>query len=63
MMTALDDPQMFTQDIALSRHNQPVGIDPQADRSVGKRRRHAVETALKADQTSWRDALAQVKAI
>jgi hypothetical protein len=51
MMAAFDDPQMFAQDTALGRHDQSVGIDPQADRTVREGRRNAIAIALEADQT------------
>lgn len=34
LVAALDDAAMFAQDVALGRHDQPVRIDPQADRPV-----------------------------
>ena len=36
-VAALDHADMFAQDIALCRHDQPVRIDPQADGAVRKR--------------------------
>ena len=45
---------MLTQDATLGRNDQPVGIYPQADRPVGKRRRNTVAIALKTDQTGVR---------
>ena len=60
VVAAFDDPHMLAQDAPLGRHDQPVGIDPQADRPVRKRRRDAVAIALKADQAGGRDALAQL---
>jgi len=65
---------MFAQDVTLGRNDQPVRIDPQADwpicegcegtvAPVGPRKpvaRNAVAIAFKADQTSGRDALAQL---
>jgi hypothetical protein len=34
MVAALDQASMFAQDAALSRDDQPVGIDPKADGAV-----------------------------
>ena len=34
LVAALDDAAMFAQDVALGRHDQPVRMDPQADRPV-----------------------------
>ena len=36
LVTALDHSGMFAQDVALSRHHQPVRIDPKADGAVRK---------------------------
>ena len=36
LVTALDHAGMFAQDVALSRHHQPVRIDPKADGAVRK---------------------------
>jgi hypothetical protein len=51
LVTALDYAAMFAQDVALGCNDQPIGIDPQADRAIGKGRRNAVAIALEADQT------------
>ena len=60
VVAALDHAVMFAQDIALGRvtpkacfqhDDQSVGIDPQADRAVGKGRRNAIAIAFEADQT------------
>lgn len=46
VVTAPDDAGMFAQDVALGRHDQPVGIDSQADRPVREGRRDAVAISL-----------------
>ena len=50
VMGPVDDARMLADDMAFRRDHQLVGIDPQADRSVGKRRRHAVAVTLQMDQ-------------
>jgi hypothetical protein len=60
MVAALDHAHMFAQDVSLSCHDQPVGVDPKADRPVRKGCRDAVAIAFKADQAGWRDALADL---
>ena len=42
LVAPLDDTAMLAQDVAFCRYDQPVRIDPQADRPVGKGRRHAI---------------------
>ena len=49
-MRPFDNAMVFTNDLPFRRNHQPVGIDPQADRPVGKSGRHAVAVALKMDQ-------------
>jgi hypothetical protein len=51
-MGPVDDARMLADDMAFRRDHKLVGIDPQADRSVGKRRRHAVAVTLQVDQAS-----------
>ena len=51
---------MFAQDLTFRRHDQPVGVDPKADRAVRKRRRNTVAIAFKADQAGGRDTLAHL---
>ena len=46
LVTALDHAAMFAQDVALGRHDQPIRINPKADRAIGKRRRNTVAIAL-----------------
>ena len=58
LVTALDHPQMFAQDVALGCNDQPIRIYPQADRAIGKGRRNALAIALEADQTCGGDAFA-----
>ena len=58
VVAAFDDPRMLAQDVALRRHDQPVGMDPQADRSVRKGCRNAVAIALEADQAGGRPSSA-----
>ena len=41
LVAALDDTAMLAEDVALGRHDQPVRIDPQTDRSVRKGRGNA----------------------
>lgn len=36
VMGPLDQPSMLAQDLALGSHDNPFGIDPQADRTVRK---------------------------
>jgi hypothetical protein len=36
MMAALDHARMLAQDVALGRDDGPIGIDPEADRSIGE---------------------------
>ena len=56
MVGSLDDPWMFAQDPPLGGHDDALGIDPHADRTVGERRRHAVAIALQVDEAGRRDA-------
>ncbi|MNU04501.1 hypothetical protein D3C72_2489410 [compost metagenome] len=57
-MAAFYDPRVFAEDIALGCNDQSLGINPQADGPVRKRRRHAVAITLEGDQACRRDALA-----
>jgi hypothetical protein len=41
---------MFAKDLPLGRHHDPLGVDPDADRAVGKGCRDAVPIAFKADE-------------
>jgi hypothetical protein len=51
-MRPVDDARVLADNMAFRHDHKLVGIDPQADRSVGKRRRHAVAVALQMDQSS-----------
>jgi hypothetical protein len=57
-MRALDHPPVLADDLPLGCDDEPVGVDPQADRAVGKRRRDAVAVPLEADQAGRRHPLA-----
>jgi hypothetical protein len=52
-----DDPGMLAQDLPFCRHNNPLGIDPDAERTVGERGGDAVTVALKVDEADRRDPL------
>ena len=54
VVRALDDPGMLAHDLALGHHHEPVGVDPQADRAVGERRRHAVAVGFEMHEAGWR---------
>ena len=47
---ALDDAGVLAHDLALGHHDQPLGIDTQADRPVGERGRDAVAIGLEVHQ-------------
>jgi hypothetical protein len=49
---------MRTQDLPFGSNDEPIRIDPQGDRPVYKRCRHAVTVAFKGDEAGWRDTLA-----
>ena len=51
---ALDDAGVLAHDLALGHHDQPLGIHPQADRSVGERGWDAVAIGLEVYQVGWR---------
>jgi len=57
VVAAVDDASVFAEQLALGGHHNPLGIDAQAHRSVGKRGRHAVANALEGHQARGRDAL------
>ena len=50
----VDYPGMLAQDLTLGGHDDPLGIDPDADRPVGERGRHAVAVALKVHEADRR---------
>ena len=52
-----DDPVMHAQNLSFGDNAQTVGINPQADRTIGKGGRYAVAIAFELDQAGWRDAL------
>jgi hypothetical protein len=58
VMRALDHPRVLADDLPLGRDDEPVGVDPQADRAVGERRRDTVAVPLEADQAGRRHPLA-----
>lgn len=60
VVAAFDEARVFAQDVSRGRHDQPVRIDPQADRTVGKGGRNAAERPLEADQAGGRDTLAHL---
>lgn len=49
---------MLAQDLPFGGNDQPIRINPEADRTVRKRRRNALAVALGANQTGGRDTLA-----
>src|SRR5208337_2222816 len=51
MMRTLDDPRMFAQDLPFSRNDDPLRVNPNADRPIGERGRHAVAVALQVNET------------
>jgi hypothetical protein len=57
-MRALDHPRVLADDLPLGRDHEPGGVDPQADRAVGERGRHAIAVPFEADQTGRRHPLA-----
>ncbi len=46
VMRALDNARVLAQDLTLGHDNDPFGVNPQADRPVGERGRHAVAIAV-----------------
>ena len=48
---------MLAQDLLLGCHHDPLGVDPDADRAVGKGCRDAVSIAFKADEADRRHPL------
>ncbi len=51
MMRSIDDPAVLAQDLPLGGDHDSIGVNPQADRAVGERCRHAVAHALEAHET------------
>lgn len=45
---------MLADRVPLGDDDDPVGIDAQADGSIGEGRRHAVSIALQMNQAGWR---------
>jgi len=60
VVAALDHAHMFAQNAALGRNGQPIGIDPQDDRSIGERRRNAAAISLKAP-SKWAGRICSVR--
>jgi high-affinity K+ transport system ATPase subunit B len=52
-MRTRDDPVMHAQNLPFGDNAQLVGINPQADRTIGKGGRHAVAVAIELDQAGW----------
>ena len=50
VVRSVDNPSMFAQDLTLGGHDDPLGIDPDANRAVGKGCWDAIPIAFKADQ-------------
>src|SRR5690606_40103417 len=50
VMRPLDDAAVLAHDLPLRRNHNPLRIDPEANRPVGKGRRHAVAVALQMDE-------------
>ena len=57
VVRALDDPGVLAHDLALGHHDEAVGIDPQAHRSVGERGGDAVAVALEVHEAGRRHPL------
>ncbi len=57
IVRALDDTGVLAHDLPLRHHDDPVGVNPQADRPVGERGGDAVAVALEVHETSRRHAL------
>ena len=53
---ALSDPGVLADDMALGHHHEPVGVDPQADRSIAGRGYCCVERAAQPP-TGWSPAI------
>jgi hypothetical protein len=51
------DAAMLAHDLPLGDDDNALGIHPQADRTIGERRRHAVAIAVQMDQARRRHAL------
>ena len=50
VMGSIDDPAVLAQDLTLGGDDDPLGVNPQADRAVGERGRHAVAVALEVHE-------------
>jgi hypothetical protein len=59
MMGPLDDPLMLAQDPALGRHDDPVRIDPQADRAVDDQNMGQISVEITAS-LEWAPGVGQV---
>src|SRR5215211_5390194 len=62
-MRTLDDPPVLADDRPLGDHHDAVGIDPQADRTVGEGGGHAVAVAVEVHEAGWRDPLSTTLAL
>jgi hypothetical protein len=57
LVRAGKDSAVFADDLPLGGDDNPLGIDPHADRAIGEGRRHAIAIAVQMDQARRRDAL------
>ena len=55
-MPAVEATFMFGNDLTFRGHHQPICVDTQTDRTIGKGRWHAVPVALVMNQAGRRDA-------
>ncbi len=53
MVRAVDDPPMLTEHSPLGDDDDPLGINPQTDWTIGERGRHAVAVALEMNEAGW----------
>ena len=60
IMRTNEDPTMLANHLPLSDDNDALGIDPQADRTIGEGSRHAVAIALEMDEASRRDTFGEL---
>ena len=58
LMGPFDNPTVLTDDLPLRRDDDPLRVEPHADRPVGEGGRHAIAIALDVDQASRWDSLA-----
>ena len=54
MMGSIDDPAVLAHELTLGGDHDPIGVNPQADRAVGERCRHAVARTLEVHEAGWR---------